>query len=56
MSCFFSLHNSPTGFGDLLKVKHLLLQELLYLKTDKTTEEIFKPHSKDFIVLELQTI
>ena len=27
-------------------MKHLVLQEFLFLKTDKTTEEIFMPHSK----------
>ena len=27
-------------------MKHLLLKELLFLKKDKTTKEIFIPHSK----------
>ena len=43
---FFSLPNFPTGAWDLLKMKHLLLQELLFLITDKTTEEIFMLYSK----------
>ena len=29
-------------------MKHLLLQELLFLKTDIKSEEIFMPHSKSW--------
>ena len=46
-SCFvFSLHNTPTGAGDLLKMEHSAEKTYVHNKHIKRTAEIFMPHSK----------